>query len=69
MKFKVLGLILSSVIALAACNNDAKDIEKAPKDETKSEQKAENVDTKATDTNDKDDNADKKNPAKEESKK
>lgn len=65
MKFKILSLILSSALALAACNNDAKDIEKSPKDETKQEQQAETTDTKATDTNDKDDNADEKNDAKE----
>ncbi|MCE4956641.1 hypothetical protein [Macrococcoides caseolyticum] len=68
-KFRGLGLMLSSVIALTACNNGAKDIEKAPKDETKQEQQSEQVDTKATDTNDKDDNANKKNPAKHEEKK
>ncbi|WP_414045313.1 PepSY domain-containing protein [Macrococcus equi] len=68
MKFKIIGLILSSTLALAACNNDAKDIEKAPKDETKTEQQSEKTDTKATDTNDKNDNADKDNAAKDESK-
>lgn len=66
MKFKILSLILSSALALAACNNDAKDIEKSPKDESKQEQQTEKTDTKATDTNDKDDNADEKNDAKEE---
>ncbi|WP_414044387.1 PepSY domain-containing protein [Macrococcus animalis] len=65
MKFKILSLILSSTLAFAACNNDAKDIEKAPKDETKTEQQSEKTDTKATDTNDADDNANKDNTAKD----
>ncbi|MCE4957873.1 PepSY domain-containing protein [Macrococcoides caseolyticum] len=66
MKFKILSLILSSALALAACNNDAKDIEKSPKDETKQEQQTEKTDTKATDTNDKGDNTDEENDAKQE---
>lgn len=66
MKFKILSLILSSTLALAACNNDTNDVEKSPKDETKSEQQSETTDTKATDTNDKDDNNDEENNAKQE---
>lgn len=66
MKFKILSLILSSTLALAACNNDTNDVEKSPKDETKQEQQSETTDTKATDTNDKDDNNDEDNDAKQE---